>query len=190
MSADAACKAMHSTAVTTRHYAVGEKGGLANVFVCVTEGLEGRRFEASTQPVILDQVRCMFEPSVFGIQVGQPLEVVNSDDTLHNVNVESRANPSFNKGQPVKGMRFRRVFTQPETAMRIGCDVHPWMLAYLHVVSHPFFDTTDESGAFEITGLPEGRYTIETWHPRAGTNQFQAVVPNETAEFVVEYEVK
>lgn len=190
MSADAACKAMHSTVVTTRHYVVGERGGLANVFVCVKVGLEGRRFEPSTQPVILDQVRCMFEPYVFGVQVGQPLEVVNSDDTLHNVKVESKANQGFSKGQPVKGMKFRRVFTRAETAMRIGCDVHPWMRAYLHIVDHPFFDTTDESGAFEITGLPEGRYTIETWHPRAGTNQFQAVVPNETAEFLVEYEEK
>lgn len=169
MAADAACKAMHSEAVTTRHYVVNSNGTLANVFVYVKSGLEGKNFDPPKQPVVLDQEGCMYEPYVMGIMVNQPLEIVNSDDTLHNVHATPKINQEFNKGQPVKGMKFVHKFTKPEFPVRFKCDVHPWMFAYVHVVPHPFFDTTREAGTFTLKGLPPGKYTVEAWHHKAGT---------------------
>ena len=55
-----------------------------------------------------------------------------------------------------------------ETMLRLMCDVHSWMTAYIGVVSHPYFSVSSADGAFEIAGVPVGTYTIRTWHERYG----------------------
>jgi plastocyanin len=189
MAADAACKASHDTPVTTRHYVVGANGELANVFVCVKEGLGSRTF-AVPQRSVLDQKGCLYFPYVMGIQVNQELTILNSDPVLHNVHYFPNNNPEGNKGMPVQGMKFSVKFAKPEldAPVRFKCDVHPWMFAYVFVVSHPFFDVTRETGTFTLKGLPAGTYTIEAWHPKAGmlTNSV-TVDDNETKEITFEY---
>lgn len=167
--ADPACAAMHTEAVTTHRYEVGKDGGLANVFVYVKDGLAGKTFEVPKTPVVLDQRGCLYHPYVFGIQVGQPLEIINSDDTSHNVHIMPTANEDKNIGQPMKGMKSTHKFTKPEVMVKFKCDVHPWMFAYAGVVSHPFYAVTGEDGTFKITGLPPGEYTLEFVHLKAGT---------------------
>lgn len=189
MAADAVCKSMHSTAVTTRHYVAGPGGELANVFVGVKSGLEGKTFEPPKEAVVLDQQKCLYEPYVMGVQVNQDIEIVNSDDTLHNVHATPKENEEFNKGQPVKGMKFKHKFTKPETAVRFKCDVHPWMFAYVHVVPHPFFSTTKNDGVYKIENLPAGKYTIEVWHHKGGTQSQEVTVgegETKTADFTIE----
>jgi hypothetical protein len=56
----------------------------------------------------------------------------------------------------------------PDVIMRIKCDVHSWMTAYLGVEPHPYFATSGDHGAFRIAGVPAGRYAIRTWHERYG----------------------
>lgn len=149
---------------------VGANGALRNTFVYVKDGLDpGYSFDVPTSPMILDQRGCVYTPRILGVRAGQPIEVVNSDPTLHNVHALPMANLEFNKGQPVQGMRERRTFTVPEVMVRFKCDVHQWMAAYVGVVAHPFFAVSAADGTFEIKGLPPGTYTIGAWHEKFGT---------------------
>ena len=80
-------------------------GGLENVFVYVKDGLGNYYFDTPTEPVTLDQKGCRYSPHVFGLRTGQPLEIVNSDPTLHNVHAMAQANQEFNLAQPMQGMK-------------------------------------------------------------------------------------
>jgi hypothetical protein len=166
---------------------VGPDMGLMNVFVHVKDGLGNRIYETPTTPVVLDQQGCRYEPHVFGVHVGQPIEVRNSDPTLHNVHAIPKANDEFNFGQQPSTPPMIRMFETPEIGVSFQCDVHGWMRAYANVVNHPFYAVTKEDGTFEIKGLPAGTYTIEAWHERLGTQSQQVTIaegsPNVTAAF-------
>ena len=138
----------------------GNDDTLQNVLVYVSKGLEGKTFAPPTQPMVLDQVGCMYTPHVVGVMVGQTLEVRNSDATLHNVMATPRNNAPFNVGMPGKGQKIERVFRQPEFKVNLRCFMHPWMSAYVHVLPHPFFAVTGADGTFTIKGLPPGEYEI------------------------------
>ena len=137
-------------------------------FVYVKEGLAGRKFPMPTQSITLDQHGCRYVPHVFGIQVGQTLEILNSDPTLHNIHATPKGNQEFNMGQPIQGMKFERKFSKPEIMVPFKCDVHGWMNAYVGVLEHPYFDTTGSDGKFDISTLPPGDYVIEAWHEKLG----------------------
>ena len=152
-------------------------GGIQNVFVYVKEGLDpAYSFDIPTQSVKFDQRGCRYAPRIFGVRVGQPIEIVNDDNTLHNVHALPKANQEFNQSMQLQGQRMTKTFTTPEVMVRFKCDVHNWMTAYAGVVAHPFFAVTSDTGAFELTGLPPGTYTIEAWHERFGTKTQQVTV--------------
>src|SRR4051812_13130355 len=99
--------------LTTQSYIVGDAGALANVFVYVKDGLGNRVFPAPTDSVVLGQKNCQYEPHVLGIQVGQTLDIVSSDPTLHNVHGGTRDtnNQEFNYGQPTPGVKNQHTFS-------------------------------------------------------------------------------
>jgi plastocyanin len=170
MDGDKTCATFAPGAIrATETYVVGTDAGLANVFVHVTHGLEGRSFPPPPQPVVLDQQKCWYVPRVVGVQVGQPFQVLNSDPLLHNVRANSEVNEPFNQGQPVQGTRYSHTFSTAEVMVPIKCDVHAWMRAWVGVVNHPYFAVTGADGAFALPGLPAGTYTVEAWHEAAGT---------------------
>jgi len=149
---------------------VGPGNGLQNAFVYVKDGLAPEhKFTAPQTPVVLDQKGCKYVPHVFGVQVGQPVVIVNSDPTLHNVHAVPKTNAEFNFGQAMKGMKTTRTFDKPEVMVPFRCDVHGWMASYAGVLEHPYFAVSGPDGSFEIKGLPAGTYTIEVWHERLGT---------------------
>jgi plastocyanin len=148
---------------------VGADKGIKNVFVYVKDGLGNRVYATPTTPVVLDQNGCQYEPHVFGVQVGQPIEIKNSDPTLHNVHAMPKGNEEFNFGQQPSTPAITKTFTKPEIGVSFRCDVHGWMRAWANVVTHPFFAVTKDDGSFEIKGLPTGTYTIEAWHEQLGT---------------------
>jgi plastocyanin len=162
---------------------VRDDGSLRNAFVHVKEGLDpAYSFAVPSEAVVLDQKGCIYTPRVLGVRVGQTIEIVNSDPTLHNVHAVPMANQEFNKGQPFQGMRERQVFTVPEVMVRFVCNVHGWMAAYVGVVPHPFFAVTDEAGRFELKGLPPGTYTIEAWHETFGRQTEKVTVGERQAQ--------
>lgn len=180
MKADPACAKLHSKPVFSGDAAVGKDGALKNVFVYVKKGLEGKTFDPPQTPVQLVQEGCLYTPRVFGLQTGQPLQMTNKDKTLHNVRASAKTQKDFNLGMPMQGMTVKKQFAKPEVMVPFKCDVHPWMKAYAGVLAHPFFAVTDETGAFKISGLPAGEYTLEAWHEKFGTRTLNVTVSDGT----------
>jgi plastocyanin len=177
MNADPACVAANKGQSPTQETFVSEAGGLGNVFVYVQSGLNGS-FPAPTAAVILDQKGCRYVPHVFGVQVGQPIEILNSDATLHNVHATPKTNQEFNTAQPIQGMKTTHTFTAKEgdVVVPFKCDVHGWMNAYVGVLDHPYFAVTKPDGSFSIGNLPPGTYTLAAWHERLGTQTMEVTV--------------
>jgi plastocyanin len=166
MASDPNCKP--APGADTTEAVVVKDGALQNVFVYVKDGLGDLRFAVPATPVVLDQQGCRYTPHVFGIQVGQPLEIVNSDPTLHNVHAMAERNREFNMGQPQQGVKHTHTFSTQEVLLPFKCDVHGWMRAYAGVVDHPFYAVSGADGSFELKGLPPGTYTVEAIHETLG----------------------
>ena len=156
---------------------VNAEKAVQNVFVYVKDGLDpSYTFDPPPGPAVIDQKGCIYRPRVLGVRVGQPIEVVNSDPTMHNVHALPMKNNEFNHGQHRQGDRNTEVFTVPEVMVRFKCDVHMWMTAWIGVLDHPYFAVTDAAGAFELPNLPPGTYTIEAWHEKLGTKTAQVTI--------------
>jgi plastocyanin len=153
----------------TAEFVVGSGGTFGNVFVYVKDGLGDRVFPVPPTPVTLSQKGCMYLPRVFGVQVGQTIDLVNDDATLHNIHAVPAANQEFNMAQSIQGMRHQHVFSAREVMVPFKCDVHRWMNAFAGVVDHPFHAVTGDDGSFSLKGLPAGTYTIEAVHEKLGT---------------------
>jgi hypothetical protein len=187
MAADPVCEQENKNGASVETW-VSENGGLGNVFVYVKDGLGKYYFDTPAEPVTLDQTHCHYVPHVFGIRVGQPLQIVNSDPTMHNVHALPETNREFNFGQPIQGQKNSRTFTAPEVMVRFKCDVHSWMSAYAGVLDHPYFAVTKADGAFELKNLPAGTYTIEAWHEKLGTTTASVTLgENETKDLTITF---
>jgi len=172
MNADPICLREVKGPQAMETFVVGGDGkSLGNVFVYVKDGLGNYIYDTPTEPARIDQEGCRYIPHVFGMRVGQPLEILNSDPTLHNIHATPKMNREFNTGQPIEGMRTTHTFDQPEVMVPFKCDVHGWMNAYVGVLEHPYFAVTDNDGRFSIRTLPAGTYTIEAWHERLGAQE-------------------
>ena len=192
---DDTCSALKPTVATTRHYA---DGGLANVFVYLSSGLEGKKFTPPTEVVELDQQGCNYQPYVSGVMVGQTVRIKNSDPIMHNIHAlpNNPDNTEFNFAQPsqndVNDTKWTSSIKGPEVLVKLKCDVHPWMFAYVGVQNHPFFAVTDKDGNFKIANVPAGKYTLTAYHLKAhgkkpGVNQDITVADSPvTANFTVE----
>ena len=148
MDEDPVCAKLHKSAVIEQPVAVNKNGTLANVFVYVKTGLDGKHFEAPATPGSIDQKGCWFEPRVLGLQTGQPFRVTNSDPLTHNIHPKPKANREWNQSQPSGEAPLMRKFNFPELMFRVKCNIHPWMHAWIGVVEHPYFAVTGEDGVF------------------------------------------
>jgi plastocyanin len=172
MNADPICVRENKTPQFQETFEVGSDGkSLANVFVYVKDGLGNYVYDTPTEPAQIDQKECRYHPHVFGMRVGQPLVILNSDPTLHNIHAMPKGNTEFNTGQPIQGMKTTHTFDKPEIMVPFKCDVHGWMNAYVGVLNHPYFAVTDKDGKFDLKTLPPGSYTIEAWHEKLGAQQ-------------------
>ena len=129
---DDTCGALHPTVTTTRHYVVGKDNGLANVFVYISKGMEGKSFPAPAAAKEINQEGCMYHPYVTGVMVGQVLKFKSSDPILHNVHALPKTNQEFNYPESKVGAKITRVFTAPECPVRFKCDVLWSQLDALH----------------------------------------------------------
>jgi hypothetical protein len=167
--ADPKCAEMHADSpLMSEEVVVNPDGTLKNVFVYVKSGLEGKTFDTPKTPVTIDQTGCHYVPHVFGMMAKQPLRIVNSDDTLHNIHAMPTKSAEFNVGEPNKDMAVTRTFANPEIMVHFKCDVHPWMSAYVGVLNHPFYSVTGDGGTFSLKGLPAGDYEVAAWHEKYG----------------------
>jgi hypothetical protein len=189
MNADPVCVTQNKTPQFQEAYIVGSDGKtLGNVFVYVKDGLGNYVFDTPTDTARIDQKDCRYHPHVFGMRVNQPLEILNSDPTLHNIHAMPKGNSEFNNGQPIQGMKMTHKFDKPEVMVPFKCDVHGWMNAYVGVLNHPYFAVTKDDGTFELKDLPAGTYTIEAWHEKLGaTTQSVTLGAKETKEITFSF---
>ena len=176
MASDPICDGKHQNAPARSEWLiVGKSGELKNAFVWIKKGAAGNK-AAPKEHAVLDQNGCIYSPHVLGVQVGQVVDILNTDGTLHNVHSLPKLNPQFNVAMPKFKKKKEVTFTKQEMMFPIKCDVHPWMKCYVAVVNHPFFDVTGEDGNFKISGLPAGKYTLEVWHEKLGTKSVSVTV--------------
>ena len=183
ITGDPMCTTANAGGLAFENYVVKD-GGLDNVFVHVKDGLGNYHFDTPSEPVKVDQQGCRYVPHVVGVRAGQPLEVSNSDATIHNVHAVPSVNREINIPQPSKDQRDVTTFTAPEVMVPLKCDLHPWMNAYVGVVAHPYFAVTTDGGRFELKNLPPGKYTIEAWHEKAGTQTQEVTIGEKESKTV------
>ena len=189
MESDAACQQAHAGhPVYNEPVVTGKDGGLANAFVYIQSGLEGKTFEPVKDPVVLDQHGCMFVPRVVALRAAQPLEVKNSDPVAHNLHPMPKNNREWNEeqspGSPDREHKFARFEIIP-----VKCNVHSWMHAWIAVAENPYYAVTGPDGAFDLRNLPPGDYTVAVWHETLGTQTKQVhVAPSSHAAIDFSYQ--
>jgi len=122
---------------------------------------------ASTAKAEIDQRGCLFIPRIVLVPAGGTVDFLNSDRLLHNIHATPKLNVSFNRTQP-KSRTIPVTFAKPEI-VRINCDLHSWMVAWVVVTAHPFYAITGADGQFTFDGVPPGQYKLQIWHERLGT---------------------
>jgi len=145
---------------------VGANMGIMNSVVSVT-GVAGAPAAKAAKKPVLDQKGCQFSPHVLTVPAGAEMDILNPDGVLHNIHTFSTVNPSINKAQP----KFKKVMTekfQKPEIIRVQCDAHSWMLGWIVVMGHPYFDVTDDKGGFKIQNVPAGKHKVEVWHETLG----------------------
>ena len=153
---------------------LGKSREVANVFVWL-EGASGG--DLPKGPFRIDQKNCTFAPYVQVVSKGAPVVVMNSDPVLHNVHATTvKGDGLFNKAIPIKGQSFKETFTTPGV-VRIKCDVHPWMTAWLFVADSPFASVTDREGRYSFPGVAPGTYRLHAWHELLGEKVRSVAVP-------------
>jgi plastocyanin len=162
------CAALHPGGAIASEELLSKNGMLQNAVVYIKEGLESYSFAPPEEPHKISNTKCVYVPHVSGVMVGQTVAFVNDDSTLHNIHSYPKASKAFNLGLPMVGMRQNKKFDAPEVAVPLKCDVHPWMLGYVAVLPHPYFQVTGEDGTFDLKGLPPGTYVVEAWHEKLG----------------------
>jgi plastocyanin len=169
MSGESACRRPGHEPLS-EDVVVQPDGTLRNVLVHVVTGLGDRQFAPPGEPAVLDQEGCVFAPHVLAAQTNQVIVFKNSDPTVHNVRALARENRTFNVAMSGKGRTVRRFFSKPEI-VRIRCDIHAWMGAFVAVDDHPFHAVTGDGGSFALGGLPAGEYVVEAWQEALGTSR-------------------
>lgn len=158
---------------------VSARRGIRNAVVSLQPPPAGAKWEGTPRPAQMDQMGCVYTPRVVVVPVGGTVDFLNSDRLLHNLHSVSRENPTFNRTQP-KGRTVSMTFSKPEI-VRIDCDLHSWMRAWVVVAAHPFYAVTGGDGEFTLEGVPPGRYTLQIWQESLGTVTREVVVPESGA---------
>ena len=163
---------------------VGAQRGVRNAVVWLQTPPPGANWPNAPVRVEMDQKACSFVPRVVLVPVGGTVEFLNSDRLLHNLHSASKDNPTFNRTQP-RGRAIPIAFAKPEI-VRVDCDLHSWMRAWVVVADHPFYALTGEAGEFELPSVPPGKYTLQIWQEKLGIATREVTVSADEARVRVE----
>lgn len=156
-------------------YLSAPNGGLKNVVVSI-EAAPSNVVD-SQKLNLLENTGCRYVPRILAMQKGERLKVSNNDLKLHIPHSYLGEKTVFILSLPFRGttLEATRRIRQPGI-LKVVCDTHAWMLAYVHVFEHPFFAVSDERGMFSIKNVPPGTYVLKAWHEDAGTRSQQVTV--------------
>ncbi len=177
MDKDPVCTSGQSGTVLPEDGRVNANGTLPNVFVYISKGTGDLLRHAPANSVTLTQKGCVYEPHVFGIMVGQPLQVVTVDPTAHNIHITAtKGNRDWNVTQQPGTPSVTTKFSQPAIMVPVHCNIHPWMEAFIGVVTNPYYAVTGDDGNFTIKGVPPGDYTLSVWTATFGTQEHAVTI--------------
>jgi len=156
------------------------------------EGIPPQAVKGQTAPAkgkaVIDQKDLKFSPRVLAVMVGRTVDFPNNDKTFHNVFSNSEAK-KFDLGLYPSGQSRSANFDKPGV-VKILCNVHPNMEAYVVVKQHPFFSVGDERGNYSISGAPLGKYRVEVWHPQYGVKSAPVELVSGGEVLAVNFELK
>ncbi len=178
MSKEPSCAKQHATPVTTETVVAGANNVLENVVVYISAGADDAN--APSQAVTFTQKGCQYIPHVLVMHAGQELDVVNADQTSHNIHPLAKTNHEWNKSQPPGAPPIKDKFDQPEF-ISVKCNIHPWMHGWFAVLKTNHYSISGDNGGFTLPNLPPGKYTVTAWHEEYGTKtQDVTISGNET----------
>jgi plastocyanin len=163
----------------TERMIVGEGGALANCLVYLKSIDAGKAWPAAMakdeRSALVDQKGCRYLPHVQWVRPETQLVIGNSDLAEHNIHgyKETMAVTQFNfSSKPQsKNEEEAAAFLEAPGVYFLKCDIHPWMSAYVHVLTHPYATVTEpvataecKPGGFVLTDVPAGTYTLVAWH--------------------------
>jgi len=187
-----------SSSRLNRSLQLGPENGVANAVVEILGIGRGKRFVGTD--AVLDQKGCAFEPYVQVIKRGVKLTLRNSDPVNHNVHAYAPSAPFddgkssneslFNMGMPLQGQTFPQPLDESRWGpIRIKCDAHSWMFAWVYAASSPYAEVTDTSGRFTLAAVPPGTYTLRVWHELLGSKDVPLTVEPGVAPLSIELSV-
>lgn len=154
---------------------VGSGGGLADAVISLMDVTRGVALKQPPTPPALDQRGCRFLPHVILAPVGAPVNILNNDPLTHNVRTAAFDNRPVNRAQPKELRQIAIEFRAPEK-VKVKCDIHDWMSAWVVVIDHPYHAVSDEAGRFVIENVPAGTYELEIWHETLGASMRSVTV--------------
>jgi hypothetical protein len=173
MSKEPSCAKQYSTPATTETVVTGPNNALENVVVYISAGAPDD--PAPSQAAVFTQKGCRYTPHVLAFQVNQQLEVVNDDQTSHNIHPLPKVNREWNKSQPPGTPPIVDKYDKPEF-IPVKCNVHPWMHGTFAVLKNSHYSISAEGGDFKLPNLPPGKYTVTAWHESYGEQALEVTI--------------
>jgi hypothetical protein len=117
----------------------------------------------------IDQPCCRFEPHALALQTGQELTTKNSSPIAHNINWQGGIKNAGGNVILPAGKAFTMPQLKPDRfPVKLACNIHPWMSAWVRIFDHPYYAITDKDGAFEIKLAPAGDFRLVIWQESTG----------------------
>ena len=146
------------------------------------------RSAAVSKKAVLDQREMRFVPHVLPVLVGTTVEFPNNDKSWHNAYSKSEAK-QFDLGLYSPG-KTRSVTFDKAGVVRILCNVHPNMEAFIVVKDHPYFSAADSRGNYRLDGVPLGKYRVQVWHPQLGTTDTGVAIVRDGEVVDINFDLK
>ncbi len=148
-------------------------GKLLDAVVFLVKVGEGKPFPADLSSLTIDQKGCAFSPALGVIANKGELTALNEDPTLHNIHVYELIGKArrtvLNVSQPNQGDKVtKKIKVRKGNGLKVECDAHDFMHAFVFVAKNPYFAVVDENGSFTIGDIPPGKYKIAVWHGQLG----------------------
>jgi len=150
--------------------------------------LKTQNSKLKSSKAMMDQKDMKFIPRVLPVLIGTTVDFPNNDKAWHNVFSTSEAK-KFDLGLYPPG-KSRGVTFDKAGVVKILCNVHPSMEAYVVVKNHPYFGVTDSRGNYTLKGIPLGKYRVEVWHPELGTKATPSELVREVADLALDFDLK
>jgi len=181
MSKEPSCAKQYATPPTTETVVTGPNNALENVVVYISAGAPDE--PPPSQPAVFTQKGCRYIPHVLALQVNQPFQVLNEDQTSHNIHPLAKINREWNKSQPPGTPPIVDKYDKMEF-IPVKCNVHPWMHGTFAVLKNSHYSISSADGDFSLPNLPPGKYTVSAYHESYGDQSQEVTIADSETKTV------